>query len=456
MEILKLKLSPISIRELNNILVLLLISLIGIISIDVFSIISFVLFLLLSFLLGRIFFKGQEDYKIILLFCFYTILAILIYWFQYIQFPQNGGATGEGIFGGTDDLYFFQEATQHGISYRGDRSMNMHTYAKFLLVFNNIIHIFKIPKLLDLLFVNILAFTFIPVFTKKVAEFLKFPDSSIKLVFYLSAICPIMIINGLVLVRDGWTAMLLISSIYFILNHRIVLLIMALLLSFYLRVSSGAITLIFIAVIVIFVEKSDIPSFGSRKKLFYLVWLLAAILISIPSILFYLKMNGIDNSFFREGLLEFIESSSDTKSAANFIYNLPAPLRICLGPFFYFGTPFLSIKAFLYNHQIVIRPFIEQFFSLLFIIYFALFIQFIGLLIKMKKDKVISLLFFTYVIAIFALSQLSLQPRHKTMLMPVFYLIVAYGYQNRNRSSMYVALSISVIMFSLEIIYNFI
>jgi hypothetical protein len=65
--------------------------------------------------------------------------------FQFIQFPQNGGATGEGIFGGTDDLFFFQEATQNGISYRGDRSASMLNYSIFLQVFNYIIRIFKVP-----------------------------------------------------------------------------------------------------------------------------------------------------------------------------------------------------------------------------------------------------------------------------------------------------------------------
>jgi hypothetical protein len=289
-----------------------------------------------------------------------------------------------------------------------------------------------------------------------VAEILKFPDKSAKLAFYFSAICPIMITNGLVLVRDGWTAMLLISSIYFLLNRRIILLILAIMLSFYLRVSSGAITLIFITVILIFAEKSDIPSLKPRKKLFYVVWVLVAILVSIPSILVFLKINRIDNIFFREGILGFIKSSSETKSAANFIYNFPAPLRICLGPLFYFGSPFLSARGIIYNHSVTIRYLIVQVFPVLFILYFSLFIQFVGLYIKMRKSKIISLIFLTYIFAILLLSQLSMQPRHKTMLMPVFYLIVGYGYQNRNRNSMFLALIVSIVMFMLEILYNFI
>lgn len=456
MSLLKFKVKAISTRELNNGLIILFFSLAGIFSIEFSSLITFVLFLLLSILFGRIFFKEIEDYRIILLFCFYTVLAILIYWFQYIQFPQNHGATGEGIFGGTDDLFFFQEATQKGMSYRGDRSMEMHPYAIFLEFFNNVITIYKVPKLLDLLFVNIFAFTFIPIFTKKVAEKLMYSEQGIKLTFYFTALCPIMIINGLVLVRDGWTAMLLIASIFFMIDRRFVLTLMTVLLSFYLRVSSGAITLFFLSVILMYSGKNDIPEYRPRKKQIYLLILLIAIVVSIPSILFFMKINGISNSFFREGLLSFIDSTGSTKSAADFIYNLPPLFRVFIGPFFYFGSPFLSLNDIVYNNAITIRSLIVQVFPLLFVFYFSLFIQFVGLLINMNKRKIISLLFFAFIFSIFILSQLSLQPRHKTMIMPVFYLLVGYGYQNRNSNSLFVALLISSILFFLEIIYNLI
>jgi hypothetical protein len=454
MAIYKLKLNPISVLELNNILILLVISIIGIITIDPLSLISFVLFLIIASIMGRFFFKGEEQNQIILLFCFYTILTIIIYWFQYIQFPQNGGATGEGIYGGTDDLFFFQEATQKGISYRGDRSTSMLNYSVFLQMFNYVIRLFKVPGQLDLLFVNILAFTFIPIFTRKVARILDFPETSAKLAFYFSAICPIMITNGLVLIRDGWTAMLLISSIYFLLDRRFVLLCLTLLLSFYLRISSGALTLIFIGVLLFFGTSQDMPKYKFKNKIIYAVLVLIAVLVSIPLIIAFLKGNGIYNTFFREGFLGFIQSSSDTNSAATFIYNLPPVLRVIFAPFFYFGSPFLSFNGIIYQSTVTIRSLIVQFYPVLFILYFSLFIQFIGLYVKMDKKKLISLIFLTFIIAIFVLSQLSMQPRHKTMLMPVFYLIIGYGYQNKNKRSLFFALSISFIMFFLELLYN--
>jgi hypothetical protein len=456
MALLKFKINSISVREFNNILILFLLSTVGVLTIQPLSIITFIIFLLLTFFAGRLFFKGSEDTKIITMFCFYTTLTILIYWFQYYQFPQNGGATGEGIYGGTDDLFFFQEATRHGISYRGDRSMGMQHYSIFLEFFNNIVKLYKIPKLIDLLFVNVFAFTFIPLFTKKVAEFLKFQETSIRLAFYFSAICPIMIINGLVLVRDGWTAMLLIASIYFVLERRFILLVLSLFLSFYFRISSGALTLAFVTVILLFSVKDDIPTYKPHKKIFYIIWIIAGILVSIPSIIFFLKINKINNTIFREGILGFIASSSDSKSAANFIYHLPAPLRIFIAPIFYFGSPFLSLKGFIYNNAIIIRSVIAQIFPLLFIVYFTLFVQFIGLLIKMNKRKIISLLFFTFIAAIVILSLLSTQPRHKTMLMPVFYLLVAYGFQNKNKNSMYFAGGVTFFLILFEITYNFI
>jgi hypothetical protein len=456
MALLRFKVKALTVRELNNFLILLFFSVAGIISIDPLSLISFILFFIITVFAGRLFFKGEEESKIILLFCFYTIITIIIFWFQYYQFPQNGGSTGEGIYGGTDDLFFFQEATRHGLSYRGDRSMEMHNYAKFLEVINNVVRLYKVPKLLDLLFANIFAFTFIPVFTKKVAEFLKYQESAVNLAFLFSAICPIMIINGLVLVRDGWTAMLLISSIYFVLEKRFVFAALTLLFSFYLRVSSGAITLIFVAVILLFAVKGDIPMYKPRKKIFYVIVVLAAVLVSIPAIILFLRINKIDNTFFREGISSFIDSRGESKSAAGFIYRLPGLLRVFIAPIFYFGSPFLSLKGIIYNNAITIRSFIVQIFPFLFIVYFILFIQFIGLLIKMHKRKIISLLFFVFIFSNILLSQLSMQPRHKTMLMPVFYLIVANGYQNKNKNSMYLAFCITFFLIVFEILYNFI
>lgn len=456
MSIFKIKAYPVSVRELNNSIILLLISILAIVTIDPLSLLSFIFFLLLTLLLGRVFFKGEEQYHLILLFCFYTILTIIIYWFQYIQFPQNGGSTGEGIFGGTDDLYFFQEATNGGISYRGDRSMDMHHYSVFLQFFNNLIHIYKIPNRLDLLFVNILAFTFIPIFTRKVAETIDFSVTSARLAFYFSAVCPIMIINGLVLVRDGWTAFLLIFSIYFVLKRKFLFVFLAVLLSFYLRIGSGAITLIFIAVLLLFIRGREIEFFNSKRKILYIVLLAVAVVVSITPIIYFLKTYGLYNTFYREGMSNYINSSGNIKSAAGFFYNLPAPLRISLGSLYYFGSPFLSFDGIIYNHSVTIRSLIYMTFPLLFVLYLTLFIQFISLLIRMDKTRIISLLFFTFLFSILLLSQLSVQIKHKTMLMPIFYLIVAFGYENRNRVSFLAAFSVAIVMFSLEVAYNFI
>ncbi len=448
--------TKIPVKKLNNIIILFLIAILLVLTVELFSILTFLLFLSFSILLYWIFFRELDFSSIILLFCIYTIVAIGIYWMQFYQFPVNNGCTGAGIHGGTDDLFYYQEAIHNGISYRGDRSNFMHPYSRFLQAFSYLIGIYKKPKLLDLLFVNILAFSFIPVITRKVAEFLNFNEQSAKLTFLMSAICPIMIINGLVLVRDGWTAMLLILSIYFLLNKKLILLFLSIALTFYLRVSSAGIVLLFILTILFFADKKELPRYKFENRAFYITLVVIFLIINISAIIYFLKFTTLlDNLIFRKDFLSFIKETSNSKSAANFIYNLTPALRIPLGFFFYLGSPFLSMSDIWYKSFITITPLLEQIFPFLFIVYFILFIQFIGLFIRMKKNSIMSLLFISFLISILILSQLSMQPRHKTMVMPVFYLIVGYGSQSADRKTKILGFSIIACLFVLEMIYNF-
>lgn len=439
--------------KINNIFILFILAFLSVISIDLLSSFTFIFFLILIIFFNKIFFNNNYQ-RVVSLFFFYTVLTVIIYWLQYFQFPQNGGCTGENIHAGTDDLFFFQESISNGISYRGDRSSFMHHYSVFLHFFVIIIGFFKKVKLIDLLFVNIFAFSFIPIFTEKVASNLKLSDKSIRYSFIFSAICPLMIINGLVLVRDGWTAMLFIAGIFFMLEKRLLFLIPTFILLFYLRASSGVILIIFVLSILFFSKSINLPKYTHSKRFTYIIIITIIVALCVPAFLLFLKLTNLEgNLFFRKGYLSFLESSSTGNSAANYIYNLNPILRIPISFIFYFGSPFLSFTDLWYNNFITARSLIGVFFPFLFLIYLIYFIRSAAYTIFSKNDRLLVIFFWCYILSILILSQLSIQIRHKTMLMPIFYILVAAGTQFKTIKYDKIAFNIVTILFVFELIY---
>ena len=57
--------------------------------------------------------------------------------------------------------------------------------------------------------------------------------------FFLIAICPFTLSNSLILIRDGWSAMLFVGALYFFYELKFVRMVTLTALLFYLRVASG-------------------------------------------------------------------------------------------------------------------------------------------------------------------------------------------------------------------------
>ncbi|MHA1285595.1 MAG: hypothetical protein ACTSQP_24080, partial [Promethearchaeota archaeon] len=100
-----------------------------------------------------LYFKNSKIAEATCVFSIYIIITVIIYWIQYLTFPEYHGFSGDLGFG-TDDRYFYEEAV-FGATYRGFR-LNLHPYSLFLRGFVYLISIFKELHPIDLLFVNVL------------------------------------------------------------------------------------------------------------------------------------------------------------------------------------------------------------------------------------------------------------------------------------------------------------
>jgi len=292
----------------------------------------------------------------------------------------------------------------------------------------------------------------VPLLTRIVAyEFIK-DDKVSRLGFYFSAICPFLITNGLVLVRDGWITALYIGGIYAFLRKKYIVLILIVLFLLYLRVSALILLIITLFILIFLLPTKAVENIRFNTKLLYFIGIIIFVVVIMPVIMQFLQMrNLLGNLFFREDLLEFI-SREKGLSAAKFVYNQPSYIRIPLSFIFYFGSPFLSLKGLWYNNFIIIRYLIQLIFPFLFLFYFKYFLQSIYYSI-IRKEIAIAILIIIILINILLLSQLSLQIRHKTMLMPLFYIVVANGYYERKSSFNHIASVASIFLLIFEVLY---
>ena len=404
---------------------LIIIACILIVIINWTSIISFIFFIFLSVVINKYIVK-DKDYNIINLFCMFTIIAIVLYIAQFITFPEYKGCTG-GLGIGTDDSrYFFEAVSGKSFKYLNE---DVLPYSRFLRLYAKPLSQIVTVHLLDLLLFNVLAITFIPIFTSKVAYFFTSRNDVKRKAFIISAICPMIITNGLVLTREGWVAVLFISSVYFFTKKNYINVIFLFLLLFYLRIASGVLLLLALFFISFLLYSNIKRPFNKILYIYIGIILLILILIILYPIIYdYIKDKGIlQNIFYREYFIEtFIFADIPKSGFLYWVYKQIGFIRIILGSLLYFLRPLLSFNII--NKGIFIpRVFLSGIvFPVLFIFYFKCFIQGIIRVFQSKNYKIL-ILFIIFILQIIILSQYSLQIRHKTMIMPLFYILVSYG-----------------------------
>ncbi len=143
------------------------------------------------------------------------------------------------------------------------------------------------------------------------------------------------------------------------------------------------------------------------------------------------------------------------------IYNLPLIFRIPLGFLFFIFLPYLSMDFYV-NSYFDIRKFLLNFVMPLLSIFYLKYlvtavVSYSTAVVSYSKDKnnIITFVLLTYFIAIFFISQFSLQYRHKTMVMPLFYVAIAYFYYYNTKLGRQIGSMFIVILLSLQIINLF-
>ena len=385
---------------------------------------SYIYTTFLFFILNNLFKAKKKLLKNLLVLNIYVFLAIMLYWAQYLLMPDWFGFTG--VYGGvgTDDSRFFA-----GVASVNDNVPSIAAGYKNIehsfVVFLKILYPFSINHPLTIIIPNLLGICFIPYFTERLSFHLTNNLKVSSLSFLLVAICPVILSNGLILMRDGWVAFLTISGVFYLLsrNKRMFIFILGLL--FFVRPGSG---LLLLLTPLFYFNKSILKGKKINKiPKVVLVFSTLAVLtyLMLPFISEYLIGKGLD-SFERTSFVESTIKSADAGSIIYKIYTLPIYLKLPIGFVFFLFLPFFQGEFYTLNILNIRNIMFTTIMPVLSLFYFRFF--FSGMVYMYKSNqKQMKRFLYLFCFLLLIISQASIQPRHKTSILPLFYVLVAYG-----------------------------
>ncbi len=321
------------------------------------SIITFSLFVTLILLIVLIFSHSRlYCHLTVFSFLFFTLIAVLIFCAQIVTLPEYGGLSGDEGGIGTDDTFYYTQATDDFQASRNGAVRaswsRTHNYSKILTSVNWIVSLYKKPHLIDFLLFNAFGLSFLPTLCFVIAKKTVFQETNNTVfiqghfnAYWLTLLYPAFWIDGLILIRDGWTATLLAAGLLATISWQPVTLIIMLIVLAYFRIAS---TVTFLA--------SMAPLFLMHLLHQKKMWQILAIFIifAFSAVAMGQWHNEISNyflvknvSFLRSDFVEgFIGEAAQKKGSISFLYlisTMPTLIRIPVSFLFFLCLPFFSL-----------------------------------------------------------------------------------------------------------------
>lgn len=379
---------------------------------------------------------GELRMEVVGLYAFYAFLTLVIYEVQFEEAPMYFGFSGGDLFG-TDDTHFFSllaERVPYDIPVRQYYAEYDHPYTTFL----DFISFYDIYHLMDIIWANLIPMVLLPVLTRALAYSLTENENVARGAFFLMAICPFTLSNSLILIRDGWTAMLFVGALYFFYEWKLGRMTILAVLLFYLRVASGLQLAMVLGIMsLVFYFRAE-RRWVRRSILGGLVLTGAAVAYGS----FYLltivtpiqTFSDVFDLLFREEFLSFFRKRTPESFLLQ-LYSLPAYIRLPTSFAFFLVMPILPVGELFWGDVFVVRGLMSCLYSLMFVFIFKYLISGVyGAVFSRRSKWPIALITASFLVLILALSQVSMQVRHKVIVMPLQYIIVAYGFYEGTRT----------------------
>jgi len=400
-------------------------------------------------------------------FSYYALATLMLYWTQRWALPKYYGFSG-GLGVGTDDSFFFSmgsPALPEDFPIRAKYFLSTHPYGLLLRLFGGPMYrLYGTVHPLDLLFLNTAGLALMPFLTFKATRAITNDEKAARIAFVLSLLCPFTMANGVILIRDGFMSTFFVGALYGLVSRRFVLMSLMLLGAAFLRLPQAVLFVGSFWLIAMFAW------FGGRGRLpgaWRPGWLSASALLIAPlavAATAYLVLGPVlvdrltvVQGLFRESFLgEFVldQALQDPGTATFYAINqLALPLRLPLAFLFYYGAPHLALDTLVLKGALIPRQVLTALFALVSIAYTGFFVR--GTMRAWDTRNALLLgSILTYCVDLLILSQASMQVRHKVALLPLFYIIVAYGLRYRQRDAVTVGLVASFAMGAIELLFN--
>jgi hypothetical protein len=168
------------------------------------------------------------------------------------------------------------------------------------------------------------------------------------------------------------------------------------------------------------------------------------------------RLSAVEGLFRDSFLNEFVlnQAMRDQGTATFYAINqLALPLRLPAAFLFYFGAPHLALDTLASSGAVVPRQILTALFALAFILYAGFFVR--GVIRARDAGNALLLgTILTYCVDLLILSQASMQVRHKVALLPLFYIVVAYGLRYRQRDAVIIGLVTSFSVAGIDLLFN--
>ena len=400
-------------------------------------------------ILGIVIVNPQSLLQFILFFCSWSIIILLLHReelprfsmaflvnssfiavfvaIQSATYPDTYGTTSPLSSSWTDDSYFFTLAADHipaDLLTRDQYWLYSDTFASLIRALTPL----PIHHPLDALFFQSGTAALLATFTRRLTLQWQGTKKLADTVFVLILVCPFLMMNGgVVLLRDTFAAALLVYSLSCFSSHRFLLAGMAIALQLAVRPGTGLILVpayaaLFHREIVAFVRARPVLVALGILAASASAYLLANVLIELVETQVLVKSVG----FLGRELLTDLNADPNANQLFARIQDFPFLVRLFLNAGYIFSYPFLVVRSVTAEQTFDIR---NVSMNLLIPIY-AYWLNawfFAGALSSVRAIKKQRAIVYAIATILILVGTYSLQTRHKTIIYPLYYIIVAVG-----------------------------
>jgi hypothetical protein len=373
--------------------------------------------------------------------------VLVIYAIQYVEQPNYIGFSG-GLGVGTDDHFFYTTGVidlDGWFRARGNYLRSPYAYSDILrFVLSAYYQAFGHNHPLQVLLLNAAGLALCPLFAYVILQRLRMPPAVIRVGTLLCLFGPYLVANAAILIRDGWVAAFGIGAIAAFMEKRWILMLGLLYLCAVMRLESAMLSVgNLMLILAVYMNSARVDGeyqvrlHPARVAVMALlgVGALAVLALAADEIIAASTKIAVGRPEFVE---EFIRQQAQTEGGTSTLYTiaqLPFPIRQVFGFLFFLGAPFLALDKIVSGTAFVPRALLANISSLLFAVLAPFFVKALFSRHLWSRSATAALML-VFLVNTAILAEFSMQIRHKTATLPLFYIIAAMGVAERSGSSM--------------------